>query len=254
MSPRTLARIATLAVVVCAAPSLALAQERTETVDRTLAFPANGTLDLQNFSGRINITGGSGSDIVIKAVRRARQDRLDRIRLTIDTTGSTVRINANDRQGPRQRGNDNENVVRTDFDITLPASARLNIEAFSSDVTVTGVHGRQTIETFSGEIRATDVRGPIQAETFSSTIDLDLTASGQTPEVSAETFSGNIRLRLAENAGGRIDFDSFSGTLDSDLPISTRTSGRRRVTGELPGGAGRPIRLNTFSGDVRIVR
>lgn len=253
MSPRTLVRIAALAVAVCAAPALALAQERTETVDRTLPFPANGTLDLQNFSGRINITGGSGNDIVIKAVRRARQDRLDRIRLTIDTTGSTVRINANDRQGQRNRG-DNENVVRTDFDITVPASARLNIEAFSSDVTVTGVHGRQTIETFSGDIRATDVRGPIEAETFSSTIDLDLTASGQTPEVSAETFSGSIRLRLAANAGGRIDFDSFSGTLDSDLPISTRTSGRRRVTGELPGGAGRPIRLNTFSGDVRIVR
>jgi DUF4097 and DUF4098 domain-containing protein YvlB len=248
-----------LAAVIVAAPATAFAQE-TETVDRTIALPANGTLDLKNFSGRVNITGGSGNDVVIKAVRTARRDRLDRIKLTIETSGSTVTVNANDRTGQpraRNRGGDNEdnnNVVRTDFDITVPASARLNIDVFSSDVTVRGVTGRQVLHTFSGDIDASDVRGAIEAETFSGTIEIDATASGKTPEISAETFSGSLRIRLAGDAAGRVEFDSFSGSLDSDLPISMRTSGRRRVIGELPGGAGRTIRLETFSGSARIIR
>jgi DUF4097 and DUF4098 domain-containing protein YvlB len=238
-------------------PLPALAQQETETVDRTIPFPSGGTLELKNFSGRVNITAGSGSNVVIKAVRRARRDRLDTIKLTIDTSGSTVTINANDRADQRRdrnRDGDNNNVVQTDFDISLPATARLNFDVFSSDLTVTGITGRQTLKTFSGDIVAKGVSGPIEAESFSGSIDLDLTAAGKNPDVSAGTFSGGIRLRLAADAGGRVEFDSFSGSFDSDLPITLRSSGRRKVIGDLPGGDGRMVRLKTFSGDARIVR
>jgi hypothetical protein len=47
-----------IAVVALLAPAAALAQRETETVERTITFPADGTLHLKNFSGRITITGG----------------------------------------------------------------------------------------------------------------------------------------------------------------------------------------------------
>ena len=43
----------------------------TETVDRTLTMPAGGTLRLKTFSGRVKITGGSGDQLVVHAIRRA---------------------------------------------------------------------------------------------------------------------------------------------------------------------------------------
>ena len=72
MSPRITRLLATAAFALLVMPASALAQRQTETVDRTLPFPANGTLELNNFSGDIRITAGSGRNFVMKAVRRGR--------------------------------------------------------------------------------------------------------------------------------------------------------------------------------------
>src|SRR5918993_5847583 len=91
-----------LAFLIGLAMSLPAAAQRddrgpreTETVDRTVPLPANGTVRLKTFSGRVRITGTSGDQVVIHAVRRATRDRLQDIKLDITTTGSTVEIDAN---------------------------------------------------------------------------------------------------------------------------------------------------------------
>ncbi|MDP2389503.1 MAG: hypothetical protein Q8N52_04175, partial [Acidobacteriota bacterium] len=58
---------ALLFALVLAVP--AAAQKETENVDRTLTLQPGGTLRLKTFSGRVRITGGSGDQVVIKAVR-----------------------------------------------------------------------------------------------------------------------------------------------------------------------------------------
>ena len=65
----TLTRII-LAFAVVLLPTTALAQKQTETVDKNLPFPSGGTLKLNNFSGAVHITGGSGRNFVMKATRR----------------------------------------------------------------------------------------------------------------------------------------------------------------------------------------
>ena len=72
---------ALLLALALAAP--AAAQRDTETIDRTLPMPAGGTLRLKTFSGRVKITGGSGDQLVVHAVRRATRDRLADIKLEI---------------------------------------------------------------------------------------------------------------------------------------------------------------------------
>src|SRR6266581_4770332 len=86
-----------VAVLALAASTVARAQQETEHVDRTLAFPSGGTLQLHNFSGDVHIIGTTGKDLVIKAVRRAERERLDHIGLDIQTSISTVTIDANKR-------------------------------------------------------------------------------------------------------------------------------------------------------------
>src|SRR6266702_8630693 len=90
-------------------------QEVIEYVDRTLAFPSGGTLQLHNFSGDVHITGTTGKDLVIKAVRRARRDQLEHIVLDIQTSGSTVTIDANKRD-PSWQYHSKDNVVETSFE------------------------------------------------------------------------------------------------------------------------------------------
>lgn len=246
-----------VAVIALVVPATALAQRETETVERTIPFPAGGALHLKNFSGRITITGGSGRDIVMKAWRTGRPERLKETELRVTTEGRTVEIDANyrdDETRRRDRDNEQNNVVETRFELQVPAAARLDIDAFSSEVVVTGIEGIQRIKTFSGDIQTSGSRAALDLETFSGEIEADATRHGQTPDVRLETFSGSMRLRVAEGAKGELQLDTFSGDLDSDLPLRMRSTSRRSLRAELPGGSGQTLRVKSFSGSLRLVR
>ena len=58
---------------------------------------AGGTVTLENFSGRVEITGEPRSDVAIVAIRKATRERLDRIKLDIRSDGRSVTIEANKR-------------------------------------------------------------------------------------------------------------------------------------------------------------
>jgi DUF4097 and DUF4098 domain-containing protein YvlB len=244
-----------LAFVACvglSAPTLALAdQKETEQVDRTFPMDAGGQLNLKNFSGKIHIAGSARRDVVIHAVRRATRDRLDHIHLDIQATASAITIEANKKDSSWREKNDS--VVETDFEIEVPQDVRLDVHAFSSDMLIEHVKGRQKLNSFSGTIRIDDASGPVDAETFSGEIKADLAQAAASPDVRMKTFSGDIEVRLAASAKGRVDFSSFSGSLDSNLPLLYRSGNKRNVRGELGGGGGtNDLEFHTFSGDVRI--
>jgi DUF4097 and DUF4098 domain-containing protein YvlB len=231
----------------------------TETVNKTVSLPANGTVRLRTFSGRVHITGTSGRDVTITAVRKADRDVLDHVHLTIDTSGSTVSIDANDKDRGWSRNRNDGDVVQTDFEIEMPASASLDVNGFSSPVVVTNVTGDQRLETFSGTITVSGAKGSVDAHTFNADVDVDLVAAGATPNLDAHTFSGSIRAKLADTARADVQFNSFSGQFDSDLPLTMRSSRRGRVAGHFGSGsdsssAGATLKFETFSGDVRVVK
>ena len=230
MKRLTTTTFAILATILIAAP--AFAQRDTETVDRTLPMSAGQTLRLKTFSGRVKITGTSGNQMILHAVRRGTRDRLDDIKLEITQSGNTIEVDANHRLVERR----NDNVVETDFEIQVPSKARIDVKTFSAPVTVVNVNGTQNIDGFSSDIT-------IESSDWADGNDLDI-----------NTFSGDIRLSLPQNARGNIDFNSFSGSFESDLPVTLNTSSRRNFRGQLNGGGAGDFRLKTFSGDVFIRR
>ncbi len=222
---------AALLLAITASPALA-GQKETETIDRTAPIGANGQLKLKNFSGDVRITGTSGFEVVIHAVRRANREQLENIKLDIVTSGTSVTIEANKRtEGWRDKNN---NVVETDFDIKVPFGTELDLYSFSGRIDVTGV------------------RANINAETFSGNVMLDVATAAELPALTGETFSGDIRIKVPANASGQVDFDTFSGDVETDLPIAMRSNRRRNVKGEIGNGTGATLKFKTFSGDLRI--
>ena len=225
-------------------------QKQTEQVDRNFPFQPGGQLTLKNFSGTIHITGSNRANVVIHAVRRATRERLDHIHLDIRATDSEIAIEANKRDDSWREHNDN--VVETDFEIEVPQRTTLDVHGFSSEIQVERVEGRQKLYSFSGTIRVEDASGPLSVETFSGEIKAELERGSNTPDVQMKTFSGDIDVKLGASSRGRVEFNSFSGSLDTSLPMSYRSGSRRHIQGELGGGGTNDLQFKTFSGDVTI--
>jgi DUF4097 and DUF4098 domain-containing protein YvlB len=225
--------VALLMFTLAASPAAAQGKE-TDTVDRTIAFSRGGTLKLKNFSGDVHITGTAGNDVVVHAVRTATRDRLDNIKLDIEVNGSTVAIEAKRRVANWDRINDN--IVETKFEIQVPAATSLDLYAFSGALIVRGT------------------TSDIEAQTFSGNIDLDVSTAPASPDVKAETFSGDITTRVPAASNGRVEFNSFSGDLRSDLPLLLHRKSRRDISADLGTGGGAKLEFKTFSGDLRLVK
>jgi hypothetical protein len=249
-----------LAFVVCAfaVGSVATAADRwsdeTEHVSQTIKLDPGGTLRLKSFSGRVTITASDRSEVVIDAVRHARRDRLDRIKLDIHTDGNTVVVDANQRDYSWYMFSGRSNVVETDFDIKVPRRTNLDLSVFSAAVTVDGVAGAHKIQSFSARLSLNDVAGPIHAHTFSGSVTIREKSWEPNNTIDVDTFSGNVELHVPESARGAVSFNSFSGRLNSELPLTLQRSTPRSLRAELGGGSDGTLRFKTFSGSVKIDR
>jgi arylamine N-acetyltransferase len=246
------------AVCALAVPAVMSAADRwddeTEHVNRTVKLEPGGTLRVRSFSGRVTITATDGSDVVIDAVRRAPRRRLDRITLDIHSEGSrTVVVDANHRERSWYEFTGN-NVVETDLDIKVPRRADLDVSVFSAPVTIDGVEGSHRLHSFSGRMALNDVAGAVRAHSFSGAVQISEKVFAGAQTIDVQTFSGGIDVKVPESARAAISFHSFSGHLDSDIPLTIRTGSRRSLVAELGGGGGGELRFKTFSGSVRINR
>lgn len=241
------------AVLALAAPAAAK-DVQTEHVTRTVSVSPGGTLRLKNFSGRVTITGADRQDVSIDAVRRGTRERLDHIKLDIHTEGSTLVVNANQTDYAWFNWSRHNRVVETDFDIKVPHSTNLDIDVFSSPVSIAAVNGSHKLHGFSSRLSLDNVSGPIRAHTFSGSVDIRTTTWQPNQNVEVDTFSGNVDLHIPDTARGTVTFNSFSGHLNSDIPLTLRDGSRRSVRAELGGSSsdGPTLRFKTFSGSVRI--
>jgi DUF4097 and DUF4098 domain-containing protein YvlB len=242
------------AVLALAAP-VARAQE-TEHVSKTVRLEPGGTLRLKSFSGRVTISASDRSEVVIDAARRGTRARLDHIKLDVSTQGSTVVVDANRRDPDWRRWFDNNNVVETDFDIKVPRRTNLDVNVFSAPVSIEGVEGSHNVHGFSSRVSLNDVTGSVQAHTFSGSVEIRVKGWQDGQNIDVDTFSGNITLHVPDSARGTVTFNSFSGRLNSELPLVLHSSNRRSLRAEFGGnaGSGGNLRFKTFSGSVRIDR
>ena len=244
-----LASIAGLALASFPTPTAA----ETERVTRTFQIADGGTLRLDNFSGRVTITGTSGSEVSVDATRHGSPSQLERVKLEITSDRSQVRIEAN-RRDPSWWGLwGRDDAVDTDFDIKVPRHINLNITLFSASVNASGIEGSHSIESFSGRVVLDDVTGPIGVKSFSGPLEIRTASWSDKERLEVETFSGSVDLHIPDSAQGTVEFNSFSGRFRSAFPLTFQSNRRRRFVGQL--GSGSPVgsvRVKSFSGNLSI--
>ena len=222
-----------------------------ERVDTTLTLERNGTLRISIYSGRVSVTGASGSSVRIRGTA-------ERDEMQIRSRSGMISVSLAPDRG---RGG------RAEFDVTVPVGTNVVLEAFSAPFTVRGVKGPAQIETLSGSVQVSDAVGPVEIEAVSGNVDItnvdgnvraesvsgSVTVTNATGDIDAESVSGRVSISGARSRSVRAESVSgsigYSGSIESAGSYSfTSHSGRLNLG--LPTNAGATVSLETFSGSV----
>lgn len=134
------------------------------------------------------------------------------------------------------------------------ASRNTSAETVSGDLRLRGgIAGRVELESVSGDmgLRAGAVER-LDVSSVSGDADLQL-ALAPGARITAETLSGDLTLRLPGNASGRVQAESFSGSIRSPVgEVEEEGHGPGSSLQAQLGDGSADLRLETFSGDIRI--
>jgi hypothetical protein len=147
-------------------------------------------------------------------------------------------------------------------DLTLERfEGALEAKSASGDIRAESIGGRAVLNTFSGDVRVESVRDGLSVNSVSGDVEAgevygDLTVSSVSGdqhvraagpgEVALKAVSGDVRVAIRRGLRVRLDVNSVSGSIGSELEVS-----------DTPTPAGGPetgLRVRTVSGDVKISR
>ena len=239
--------------------------EQTERFSRKLRLGRDGRVTIENIAGSITVTGGSGDEVSIEAVKRTRGDasQLATVHILVDERPGRVEVKT-DHTARTDR-------VAVDYTVTVPAAAGVDARSVSGHVTITSVQGVVRAETISGTITAASTPKLESAKSVSGDVDL----SDATPEsdLNATSVSGIIRARgvkartldlgtisgdvlLSNIACSRLGVRSVSGTVEYSGTLAK--SGRYDINSHsgtvrlaLTTDVGFELSANSFSGTIR---
>jgi DUF4097 and DUF4098 domain-containing protein YvlB len=266
------------------------------TLDTVVTLDRQATVDLSLMSGSVDIVGGSGSQARIRANTDRGEIEFDagpgRIQLSVDpsygghgdarfelTVPVGTRVIVNSLSAPISirgvKGEVDANAVSAGITVT-DAARKVKAESVSGNVIVSQVTGDVRASSVSGRVDVTDVSGDLETESVSGRIMMTgvrsrfvragsvsgrITYAGTfEPDGTYEykSHSGGVRLSLPADVGAQVRVETFSGSVDSDFPVTLQpnTDGRssnRKIEFKIGNGRSRIV-AESFSGNIILQR
>jgi len=262
--------VVTVALVAIAFPARAQ-NEVTERFSKTAHLDQNGTFDLTNISGNIVITGSSGRDVTIEAVKRVQRPNPNAARALLQMIDIQVAEQANRVEVrtvfPRPRNFPGS----VDFTIGVPDEANVTLKMMSGNVRATNISGGLRADVVTGNLVVAAARRIEALKSVSG--DIEIVDASADDFVTASTVSGNITVRGLK--GRTIQLGTVSGNVrmddvQSDRLMARAVNGNIDYAGDLArsgryefvshsgdirlmlsGSTGFEVQANSFSGNVR---
>ena len=262
--------VVTVALVAIAFPAAAQ-NEVTERFSKTAHLDQNGTFDLTNISGNIVITGSSGRDVTIEAVKRVQRPNPNAARALLQMIDIQVAEQANRVEVrtvfPRPRNFPGS----VDFTIGVPDEANVTLKMMSGNMRATNISGGLRADVVTGNLVVAAARRIEALKSVSG--DIEIVDASADDFVTASTVSGNITVRGLK--GRTIQLGTVSGNVrmddvQSDRLMARAVNGNIDYAGDLArsgryefvshsgdirlmlsGGTGFEVQANSFSGNVR---
>ena len=256
--------------------------EATETISRTVRLERGGTFELQNMAGDVTITGSSGQEARIEAIKKVRaisgaraQVLLPLVRVEIAERGGSVEVHTFRPNGANQ--------VVVDYVVTLPENVNLILRSTSGNLRVQRMSGDElTANTLSGTVTLSDLKSrnvelrtvmgnmllrDVEAQrAFLQSTMGNLEYAGRfqrTGRYQLTTHGGDIRVITSGTPGFDLDAMTYRGEVRTDFPFRVIQQPQPAARGPRPtqrilrgavGDAGASVNLSSFGGNIVIVK
>lgn len=221
----------------------------TEVVHETHPLSSDGTIELQNVNGAIEITAWDKNEVEIEATKSvSKEEKLKILQVKIDAQPTKLVINT---EYPRELKNSNASVA---YKLHVPARAQLkNIKSVNSSITVDGVRGQLVCETVNGAVKLHGVADSATAKSVNGGVWVEAELLPKNARVTAETVNGGCEFRAPAELEASIDAHTVNGGCHSDLAGNTTRSGRNSLKQTL-GSGGAKVSLSAVNGGVKIAQ
>lgn len=190
-----------------------------------------GTVRVNVLSGSVNITVGTGRDVVIDS-KDDRDDR-DRPRRSDKSRDSGVDGLHRLTQPAGLSVEERANVVSVSapvmaghikLDIQVPASTSLVVRAVNGgDVSVDSVNGSTEVNSVNGSIRLTNLGGAVIAHATNGTVRATLRQVVSGTPMSFTSFNGDVDVTLPPTAKANLKMRSDRGDVYTDFDVQPTT-------------------------------
>ncbi|WP_217246468.1 DUF4097 family beta strand repeat-containing protein [Streptomyces sp. AC602_WCS936] len=175
--------------------------------------------------------------------------------------------------------------------LAVPTSTRVEVGVVGAAAVVSGLEGRAEVKGVFGDTTLVSLAGPVRADTVSGNVEaqalagdlrfnsvsgdltvveagssvradsvsgsmvVDLDTTGGPTDISLNSVSGEIAIRLPQPADAKVEANTASGSVSNafeDLRV-TGQWGAKRITGRLGAGNGR-LKATTVSGSIALLR
>ncbi|HYL99817.1 MAG TPA: DUF4097 family beta strand repeat-containing protein [Blastocatellia bacterium] len=207
------------------------------------------SVQISNISGDVVVTGYDGDAIIVTGTKEG--ENLDVVTIEDRSTPNTVDV------GVHYPNNCRHCNASVQFQVQVPRSMNYNLDrirSVSGDIRVTGATGRLDASTVSGNVTVSDFAGPVSAKSVSGDVDAEITRLESSGDMTFNTVSGNVNVKVPQNLDAQVELASFSGSIDTNLPLQiekARYTSSQKATGQLGSGS-RRLNMHTVSGNVSL--
>ena len=241
--------------------------------DTTTDFHWSGHVDadrwvrIRDLSGYVRVERAPGNDVQITGHKSWRHGDPDRVRFVLQRTGpgqGDVLVCALwddqdshcDEHGydshSHHHGWHDEDDVKADFTVQVPAGIKVLASTVNGDVEVSGTTRDVDASSVNGRVDATSDGGPVQASSVNGSVEASMQQLRDAARLDYSSVNGSVHVTLPADLKADIELSTINGSVRSDFPISVEGSLEPKHLRGTIGGGGIPVRIDTVNGSIEL--
>ena len=233
--------------------SLALQADETKSYSETYDFSENGSINLDNINGSVEVSGWDKKQIQLNyTISADNADDLENVSVEVEHSKQDLNVEVDISSGGFMNWGGTSGEVS--FELKVPKGVTLNsIDSVNGNIQISGVSGEIKAETVNGKIVIKNVTNDVKFGTVNGDVEVYVDRLASSSRLKGDSVNGDIEVYLPENDGFDIKSDTVNGDLSNDFGVEVDEG--QYVGAEMDGSykdGGARLKFDTVNGDIEV--